>query len=233
MTSSTRLARITGILYLIVAVFGGFAEFFARATVYVPGDATATAANVVANSELVRIGFVADLVQTTVFLFVGFAFYLLLGHVNRNVARTMVIFVALSVAIQSLNLLHQFMALLVATSETYQAALGSDASDALVLLMLDMHHYGYLIAQMFFGLWLLPLGYLVYRSGIFPRALGVLLAIGCAGYLVDMLAKFLVPEVAATLSPFVTMPAAVAELAMVGWLLVKGVRIPGKVPVMA
>lgn len=226
MTSPKRLARIAGILYLTVAILGGFAHLYSRATVFVPGDARATADNVVANSALFRAGFVADLVQAACFLFVGFALYLLLSHVNKNVARAMVIFVAISVSIMCLNLVHHYAALIVATDGTYQDALGSDGADALVLLMLDLHQYGYLIAQIFFGLWLLPLGYLVFKSGMFPRALGVLLAVGCLGYLVDLFARFLFPEVGAILGPFATTPAAVAELAMVFWLLVKGVRIP-------
>jgi hypothetical protein len=92
-------------------------------------------------------------------------------------------------------------------------------------LFADMHSSGYLIAQMFFGLWLLPLGYLVYRSGYFPRVLGVLLAIGAVGYLVDRFVQFLAPGIAEGVEPFVVAPAAVGELSLVVWLLVKGVRV--------
>lgn len=226
MKSPKQIARIAGVLYLIVAILGGFAHLYARAKVDVPGDAASTAANVVANSALFRFGFVADLVQATLFLFVGFALYLLLKHVNTNVARAMVILVALSVATICLNMIHHFAALLVATDGSYAAALGPDGSDALVMLLVDMHRHGYLIAQIFFGLWLLPLGYLVYKSSMFPRVLGVLLMIACFGYLVDMLAFFLVPEVADTISPLVVLPAAVAEFWMVGFLLIKGVKVP-------
>lgn len=226
MTSPKRLARIAGLLYLTVAVFGGFAHLFARATVYVPGDAAATADNIVANSVLFRFAFVADLIQATCFLLVGMALYLLLKHVSKNVGRAMVVFVTLSVAIICLNMIHHFGALLVATNESYASALGPDGSNALVLLLVDMHHYGYLVAQIFFGLWLLPLGYLTFKSGMFPRALGVLLMIACFSYLIDMLALFLVPDIGEAISTFVVAPAAVAEFWMVGYLLVKGVKLP-------
>ena len=102
---------------------------------------------------------------------------------------------------------------------------GAAGSDALAGLFADMHAAGYLIAQMFFGLWLLPLGFLVYRSGYFPKVLGVLLAIGCFGYLADLFTHFLVPDIAESIAPFVVAPAAVGELSLVVWLLVKGVRV--------
>jgi hypothetical protein len=223
-TNPNHLARTAGVLYLIVAVLGGFAHLFVRAAVYVPGDATETAQKVVANADLVRLGFVADLTQATVLLFVALTLSRLLGHVDRGAARTMVILVAISVAIMCLNLVHHLAALIVATSDTYAQAFGPGGSDGIVLLLLDLHHYGFLIAQMFFGLWLIPLGYLVYRSHMLPRTLGVLLVIGGIGSLIDMFAMFLIPDVAATLSPFLVIPAALAELSLIGWLLIKGVR---------
>ena len=225
MKSSKQLARFAGVLYLIVAIFGGFAHLVVRAGVYVPGDAATSAANVVANSGLVRIGVVADLLQATVFVFLGMTLYLLLKHVNPNAASAMVILVAVATTVICLNMVFQFAAVLVATGEPYVAAFGATGSAALVLLLLDIQHYGYLIAQIFFGLWLVPLGYLAYKSGMFPRALGVVLIVGGFAYLVDMVALFLVPAFGETISAFVLIPSAVAELWMVGYLLVKGVRV--------
>jgi hypothetical protein len=216
MDSEKRLARIAGSLYLVVALLGGFAELYVRARTVVPGNAADTADNIRASATLFRLGFASDLVQATFFLFTAMALYLLFRHVNELVARAMVVIVAVSVAIICLNLLNQYMALQVATGE---------GSDALAGLFADMHAAGYLIAQIFFGLWLLPLGYLVYRSGFFPRAIGVLLAIGCFGYLADTFVQFLAPGIAESIEPFVVAPAALGELSLVVWLLVKGVRV--------
>ncbi len=207
----------------MVGILVGFAEAYVPGQVYVSGDAAATAHNVVANAGLVRAGVVADLAQATFFTFTGMALYRLLEHVNKNVARAMMTFVAISVAIMCLNRVHQFGALLVATDPSYA---GANGSDALVLLLLDLTHYGVLAAQIFFGLWLLPLGYLVYKSGMFPRVLGVLLATGCGCYLVDLFTQFLAPDLAAALAPFLHTPPAVAEIAMVLWLLIKGAKAP-------
>jgi hypothetical protein len=219
MEAEKRLARIAGSLYLVVAVLGGFAELYVRARTVVPGDAAATAENIRGSATLFRIGFASDLVQATFFLFTAMALYLLLRHVDELVARAMVVIVAVSVAIICLNLLNQYMALQVAT--------GSAAgSDALAGLFADMHAAGYLIAQIFFGLWLLPLGYLVYRSGYFPKVVGILLAVGCFGYLIDTFTHFLAPGIAGSVSAIAVMPAAIGELSFVVYLLVKGIRVP-------
>jgi hypothetical protein len=138
----------------------------------------------------------------------------------------MVTFVAVSVAIMCLNLLNQLVALSIATGKGYSSVFGPAGSDALAMLFVDMQHDGYLIAQMFFGLWLLPLGYLVVKSGYFPKVLGVVLAIGCFGYLADLLARFLAPAVAESIAPLVLAPAAVGELSFIAWLLVKAVTVP-------
>jgi hypothetical protein len=228
MSSPKRLARIAGLLYLIVGIFGGFAIAYVTAKVYVPGDAATTSGNVLANSGLVRIGVIADLLQATVFVFLAMALYVLLKDVNKNAARAMVILVAIATTMMCLNEVFQFAALLVATDESYVAAFGAEGSNALVMLLLDMHHYGFLIAQIFFGLWLVPLGYLAYRSGMFPKALGVVLVVAGASYLVDMLAAFLVPDLGKHIHGFLAIPPTIAEIWTLGYLLVKGVKVPAQ-----
>jgi uncharacterized protein DUF4386 len=230
MPSERTLARIAGFLYLVVAVGGLFAELVVRSSIVEPGNAAATADNIRASATLFRVGFIADLVQATFFLFTAMALYLLLRRVQELVARAMVVFVAVSVAIMCLNLLNQWVAVQVATGEGLASAFGPAGSDALTGLFADMHHGGFLIAQMFFGLWLLPLGYLVLRSGWFPKVLGVLLIVGCLGYLVDLFVQFLAPGIADSIELFVVAPAAVGELSFIAWLLVKGVPVPEPAP---
>ncbi len=224
MESQKRLARTAGALYLAVAILAGFAIAIVRNSIYVSGDPTATAANIAANEGLFRLGFLADLTQSTLMLFVAMALYLLLQHVNKNVARAMVLILSISVAIQTLNLAPSLAALKVATDPDYSTSVGSEGAGSLVMLMLDLQRDGFLIAQVFFGLWLLPLGYLVLKSAMFPRGLGVLLMIACFSYLVHLPFAFLWPEVGTLLTPIVAVPATAAELWMVLYLLIKGVR---------
>jgi hypothetical protein len=228
MNSNTKTARIAGVLYLLNGITSGFAFAYVIAKVYVAGDAATTAANVVANSGLVRIGVVADLFQATVWVFLALTLYILLKHVHQSAARAMVLLVAVGAAIVCLNDVFQFESVRVATDSSYAAAFGIAGSSGLVLLLLEIHHYGFLVAQIFFGLWLVPLGYLAYKSAMFPKALGVALIVGGACYLVGLLAVFLVPDFnfGEKINVFVTLPSAIAEISMVLYLLVVGVKTP-------
>src|SRR2546423_12963431 len=116
MTSPRRLARIAGVLYLLVGIFGGFAEGFVEPKMYAAGDAAATAGNVVANAGLVRLGVVSDLLDQTFFVFLALSLYVLLKHVHHSVARAMVVLVALAAGITCINTVFLFEAFRVATA---------------------------------------------------------------------------------------------------------------------
>jgi hypothetical protein len=154
------------------------------------------------------------------------ALYALLAHVHKGAARAMLVFVVIAAAIITLNAVFQFEGLQVATTASYATAFGAAGSQALVLLLLDIQHYGTLAAQVFFGLWLAPLGYLAYKSGLFPRALGVVLVAATVSYLADLFAAFLLPDLAKQIHAFLIIVPAIAEIWMVLYLLVVGVRAP-------
>src|SRR6266699_408242 len=145
--SPKRLAKIAGVLYLLVGIFGGFAEGFVDPKMYVAGNAAITAGNVVANSGLVCMGVVAHLLDGIIFLFLAMVLYLLLKHVNKSAASAMVVLVALATGIICLNAVFEFEGLRVATGAVNLAAFGTAGSNALVLLLLDTQHYGTLIAR--------------------------------------------------------------------------------------
>ena len=223
-TSLKRLARTAGVFYLFVAIFGGFAQGFVDPSLYVAGNAAATAGNVVGNPGLVHVAVVAHLMNAVFFVLTAVTLYLLLSHVNKHVARMMVIAVTLAAGIMTVSAVFTFAALQVATDSSYVAAFGAAGANAIVLLLLQIEHYGILAAQVFFGLWLAPLGYLAYRSGLFPKALGVVLVTATVSYLADVLAAFLVPDVATQIHGFLIIAPLIAEVWMLGYLLVKGVR---------
>jgi hypothetical protein len=224
MVSPKRLARIAGVLYLLVGICGGFAEGFVEPKMYVAGNAAATAGNVVANAGLVRLGVVADLLDQTFFIFVVLALYLLLKGVHKSTARAMLVLVILAATISGFSALFSFEALRVATGAVNMSAFGAAGSNAVVLLLLDAQHYGLLIGQIFFGLWLAPLGYLAYRSGMFPKVLGAVLIAACVSYLVDFLAAFLAPDLGKAIHGYLTILPAIAEPSMVLYLLTVGVK---------
>jgi hypothetical protein len=224
MDSPKRTARIAGVLYLLVGIFGGFAQGFVYPKIYVAGDAATTAANLVANAGLVRMGLVADLFQATIWVFLALTLYRLLKHVHQSAAFTMVVLVVIGAGITCLNAVFEFEGLRVATGAVNLTVFGAGGTNALVLLLVDTQHYGLLIATIFFGLWLVPLGYLAYKSGLFPKALGVLLVVGGVCYLVDVLAQVLAPDFGPKIATFVVIPSAIAEISMVVYLLVIGVK---------
>jgi len=214
-------ARTAGVLYLILAACGAFAEFFVRQGLIVGGDAAATAHNILAAQPVFRLGIVLELVGQVAFVLLVLALYRVLRPVNRNHAVAMVAFVLVAVTITCLNMLNQFAALYLLGGGGHLTAFDAAQIDALALSFLDLHHAGYLIAQVFFGLWLLPLGYLIYRSGFIPKLIGVLLMVACFGYLTDVATFFLAPGFGVEVSQFTF----VGELLLMVWLLVWGVNV--------
>lgn len=223
-SSPKRLARIAGIFYLLVGITGGFAEGFVDPKIYVAGNAAATAGNILANQGLVRMSVVSHLVDAVFFVLTAMALYILLQHVHKSMARAMLVFVAVAVGIITLNAVFQFEGLQVATNASYVTAFGAAGSNALVLLLLDIQHYGTLAAQVFFGLWLAPLGYLAYKSGMFPKSLGITLVAATVCYLVHLITAFLVPGFHEQIQTFIVIVPTIAEIWMVLYLLVVGVK---------
>jgi hypothetical protein len=210
MNSINKTARIAGLLYLMVAICSGFAASV-RSSLIVSGDATATVKNILASETLFRISFVSDLIGQVSHVLLVLVLYELLKTVNKNQASLMVILALVPVPIAMLNQLNQFAVLPLLS--------GTDHSQ--VMFFLNLHTYGVLIAQIFWGLWLFPLGYLVFRSGYIPRILGVLLIIAGFGYLIDSFAEFLSPNYDLSISMFTF----IGEVLLLLWLLVKGVNI--------
>jgi hypothetical protein len=173
---------------------------------------------------LVRIGVVSDLFQATVWVFVAIVLYRLLRHVNKSVAGAMVVLAAMGASITMLNALFEFEALRVATGAVNLGVLGAAGSSGLSLLLVDAQYYGLLIAGIFMGLWLAPMGYLTYRSGLFPKPLGIALVVATGCYLVATFAAFLVPDISKGVLAIITSPSVIAEVWVVGYLLVVGVR---------
>jgi hypothetical protein len=223
MNSPKSIARIAGVLYLIVAIFAAY-PYSVFNGVYIAGDAAATTANIVAKAGVVRIAVIADFVMVTAWVFLALAFYRLLKHAHQGAASAMVVLVAIGAGIVSLNDIFAFEGMRVATNSSYAAALGVGGANALALMLLDIQHYGGLAASVFMGLWLVPLGYLAYKSGMFPKSLGVALITVCVCYHAKLLAAFLAPDLWTVIQGYVSIPIWVFELWMVLYLLLIGVR---------
>jgi len=219
MNSPKKIARATGLLYLLIFALGIFAELFVRQDLVVPGNAAATAGNISASESLFRLSLVSDLIRHTLLILLPLALYKLLKPINKNVALLMVVLAVVGVPITMLNMLNHFAALLLLSGADYLKAFEANQLQAQVMFFLDLHDQGAFISQ-FLALWLLPLGYLVFKSGFFPRILGILLMIGCFCYLIDVFLFLLIPNSDVTLSLF----AFIGELLFALWLLIVGVN---------
>ena len=224
-TSPLIYARAAGFAYLIIIIAGIFAQFFVRSSLIVWGDAATTANNIVASEGLFRIGFAADLVVFLSDIVLSVLLYVLLKPVNKTLALLAAFFRLTHASILGINLLNHYFALLLLSGADYLTVFETDQLHALVLLFLNAHNYGYLIGGVFFGLSLFVLSYLVFKSGYFPRFLGVLLVFASLGYLIDSFGNFLLPNYAAIFSMVVLVPAVIAEFSLCLWLLLKGVNV--------
>jgi hypothetical protein len=225
-TSPQAYARIGGVLYLIIIVAGLFAEAFVRDRLIVQGDAVATATNIMAHESLFRLGIAADLMTFLCAVPLTMILYVLLKPVNRNIALLTVFFNLVQDAIGAINGLNLYRALQLLGGAGYLKVFTPEQLQAMALLSLKAHSVGFGIALSFFGFSCLALGYLIFRSGFFPKLLGILMAIAGACYLILSLSVILSPPVAEALFLWVALPAFVGELSLALWLTVKGVNVP-------
>lgn len=223
MNSLKKTARGAGVLYIIMDVFMIFSGMVVDPKIYVPGDAVATAKNILASEWLFRLGFVSWIVGYVVFLFLVLALYNLFESVNKGQARLMVILVVAVVPISILNMLNQYALILLLNGSGHLSAFNPAQLQTLSMLFFDMYQHGIMVAELFWGLWLIPLGILVYKSGFAPKILGVLLIIGCFGHLLSFLSTFLFPDYNTILIPVLEI-VMIGELPIFLWLLIKGVK---------
>jgi hypothetical protein len=189
----------------------------------VPGDAVKTATNILGSLSLFRLGILGSLVLYTAFIAYVVLLYRLLVPVGASHARMMLALALVGTSIALLNQVNQAAVLQLLSGEGYLKALPADQLYAQVMLFLRLHGQGNLIGVIFWGLWLFPLGLLVYRSGFFPKVLGMLLMIGCFGWLALFFQRFTLPDAEALASARYV--AHLAELAWVSWLTIRGVNV--------
>ena len=218
-----KYARLAGILYLIIIVFGISGELLVRSGLIVTGDAAATSANILASRGLFRFGFVADAIMILSDVAIAVLFYILLKPVSRVLALTATAFRLTQAAVISMNLLNYYAALLVISAPGYASAMTGEQAQGLALLLLDMHSHGYDLGLVFFGISCLVLGYLLVKSEYFPAVFGYGLAAAGMVYLAGSFTRFLSPSWLSFIEPAYLIPL-VVELGFALWLLIKGIR---------
>lgn len=222
--SPQRYARLAGSLYLAIILLGMFGELFVRAKLIVPGDASATALAIAASPQLWRAGIVGDLLMHVLDVPVILIFYVLLRPVSQSLALLATLFNLVQTAVLAVNKLNLMVPLFLLGDAAYLKAFSTEQLHALSLLAVDSHAHGFAIGLVFFGFACLVRGVLIWNSGFWPKALGVLIFLAGLSYLANSLALLLAPAVAASIFPGVLVPAFVGELVFCLWLIFKGVN---------
>jgi hypothetical protein len=225
MNSIMRDARVVGFLYLLIAICAGFSFGYVRTTLIVPGDAAATVSNLMAFEWLFRLGIVADAVVFLSEIVLIAILYELLKPVSKTLSLAVVYARLAMVVMQGMNLLNYFFVLLLVSGAGYLTVFEPEQLNALVLLFLNAYEYVALVWGTFFGLHFIFLGYLVYKSGFFPKVLGLLLLLPAFGYLVDSFGNFLFPQYDEIYASTVVLLAIVGELSFTFWLMIKGINV--------
>lgn len=217
-----KTSRIAGFWYLLVAIFGSFNTMFVGSKLYVSGDATATVNNILESERLFRLGIMSNLITTICFLFLANALYKLFESVDKDLVRLMVIFIIASVPVAYFQMF-KLAPMLFMGSDAYLSAFEPVQLQALAMTFLDMNKQGAFITYIFYGLWMFPLGLLVFKSGsgFISKALGVSLMVGCFGYLVGFLEVYLSLSYPAITSLWMTITI-IAEILCILWLFIKG-----------
>jgi hypothetical protein len=223
MNSAKNPGRWVGLLYLLVSIPGAFALVYVPHKLIVHGNATATASNIAASESLFRAGIACNLISEILFMWVVVALYDLLKRIDQRHASLMLGLFVVSVPIALFNELNSIAALILIRGADFLSVFEKPQRDALAMLFLNLHGRGFVIAEIFWGLWLFPLGLLVYRSGLFPRVLGILLMLNCFTYVVNSFMTLLVPLYAEVVSRWIK-PLGFGELIFMFWLLIMGAK---------
>lgn len=223
MISKKKSARTAGWLYLLLALSGAFNIIYVPSTLIVSGDATATVANILSSELLFRTGILSGFVSNVIFVFLVLALYRLLKDISHKQAILMVTLVVISVATTFANTFNQIAALIVLSGADFLSVFEKPQLDAVAYAFLRLHSHGLQIIQIFWGLWLFPFGFLVYKSRFIPKLLGILLIIAGFGYLLSSFTFLILPQYTDTFSPFITL-LEMGEPPIILWLLIVGAK---------
>ena len=221
MASRKNTARLAGLLYFLLSVQAPISLLYVPSHILVKNDAATTTGNILSHEFLFRLSIVSQLASAIIFLYLAFVLYHLFRTLNRNQAGLLVAFVIAQVITTFIFETFNFTSLMVAKGDILQS-MPSDQKQILVILFLNIHRYGLAIQEIFWGLWLLPFGLLVYRSGFIPKILSFCLLFGCICWLTDSISFLLSPTVNALLTRVIMKVSWIGEMPILFWLLIKG-----------
>jgi hypothetical protein len=220
-----KTGKVAGMLYLVVIICAGFSQGVVRESVFAAGNAAETAQNILNGMSLFRWGLVTDLIAFSTDIAISVLFYFLFRSVNKPLALAMSVFRMIAhPGIATVNLLNHYAALKVLDSPGLEMQFSSSQLMELSYFFMEMHHLGYILAGVTFGVHCFLLGYLLIKSGQFPTVLGILMIGASGGYLIESFGFILYPDYKLIFSWIVGTSAAIGEVSLCIWLLTKGVK---------
>ncbi|MCW1963101.1 DUF4386 domain-containing protein [Chryseobacterium viscerum] len=225
MTTTTKTARLAGFFYLIVIITGFFSLMYVPSKLIVWENSALTFQNISSSVQLFRVSIASSIICYIAFTLLPLVLYKLLEVVDDRYAKLMVILALISIPISFINLQNKFSVLTIIEETDYLKVFDVKQLQSQIMFLLSNYNKGLLIAQVFWGLWLFPFGYLVYKSGFLPKVLGIFLMLGCFGYLINVFGRIAVPHFSDYLiSGYITLPATIGEIGTCLWLLLVGIR---------
>jgi len=229
MTSTRNPGRVAGFWYLLLVLAGPLRLIYIPSKLFVHGNAAVTASNIAAHEWLFRFGIISDLLGPVILIFLVLAFYRLFKGVDQNLAVLVVIFGGVMPALLDLvSVVYDSAALMVVRGPDFLSVFDKPQRDALAMLFLRLSDHQTTAAEILWGVWLLPLALLVYRSRFLPRFLGVWLTINGFAYVLLSFTGELFPQYQDKVF-LLSQPALFAELALMLWLVIKGANPPAQV----
>jgi len=229
MHPSVKTARLSGALYLSTVPIAFYAWSYVPGKLVVRGNAAATAENILSHESFFRFAILLELVGWLIFICLGIALYRLLGDVNRTWALAMLSLALVQGGIGFFNTLNNITAVILFRGADFLAVLEKPQRDALAMLFLRLHGQGNLINEVFWGVWLFPFGWLVFRSRFLPRFLGVWLMLNCFGWLALCVTGLFFPQYSDAAYRY-AQPVLFGELATMLWLAIKGAKVQALPP---
>ena len=222
-TNQKKIARIAGILYLINAITGAIGIIIVPGKLIAPNDIAATAQNIINNEFLFRIGILSSISCQIVFIFLALTLFNLFENVSRSLTRTLLTLVVVSVPVAFYLIFNQIEAFEILQNNV-MTSMEQIQKQELAMSKLQIYKDGVVLIGVFWGLWLIPFGQLVYKSGFIPKILGVFLIVGGLSYLLDVTAFILIPDFHRQTNILVAVISSIAEITMVLWFLIKGIK---------
>jgi hypothetical protein len=224
MTPLSKNARIVGLLYLLLVFAGPLRLIYIPNTLFVHGDAAATAANILNHETLFRLGIVTDLFGGAVLIFLSLAFYRLFKDVDQYLAVLLVITGGIiPCTLYFVNVVNDAATLQLVKGDDFLNVFSQPQRDALGYLFIRLHYQAVLAAEVFWGIWLLPMGILTIKSNFLPKFLGWWLILNGFAYLIQSFVGEMYPQYEDMVSKY-SFPFQLGEMAFMLWLLIMGAK---------